>query len=129
MRPARPRDDVDLVTRFEQRVGADAAQRYEAVSAEDRDRLRMWTGEPVNPTNRTETMPLFLRSVVYRVAAQDPAVFRAVCRRINAFDPVDALAANDELLDRAEKLFTELAPSDPPPPRAAMLAHLRDATD
>jgi hypothetical protein len=71
-------------------------------------------------------MPLFLRSVVYRVAAQDPTILRAVCRRINLLDPVDALASNDELLDHAEKLFSELSPAAAPPPRATVLAALRD---
>jgi 2-polyprenyl-6-methoxyphenol hydroxylase-like FAD-dependent oxidoreductase len=109
-------DDVELATTFDQSVGPDAAQRYEAVSTEDRDRLRLWSGETINPTDRTDTMALFLRSVVYRVATQDPAILRAVCRRINLLDPVDALAANEQLLDRA----------DAPPPRTTMLAALRD---
>jgi 2-polyprenyl-6-methoxyphenol hydroxylase-like FAD-dependent oxidoreductase len=119
-------DDIDLVSTFEQSVGADAAQRYAAVSAEDRDRLRLWTGEAINPADRADSMPLFLRAVVYRVASQDPVILRAVCRRINLLDPVDALAADAELLDRAERLFDELAPADAPPPRATMLAALRD---
>jgi 2-polyprenyl-6-methoxyphenol hydroxylase-like FAD-dependent oxidoreductase len=119
-------DDVELATTFEQSVGADAAQRYEAVSAEDRDRVRLWSGQPINPADRSDTMPLFLRSVVYRVAAQDPAVFRAVCRRINLLDPVDALEANEDLLDRAETLFRDHPPSGAPPPRITMLAALHD---
>jgi 2-polyprenyl-6-methoxyphenol hydroxylase-like FAD-dependent oxidoreductase len=120
--------DVDVVTRFEQTVGVDAAQRYEAVSAEDTDRVRLWSGEPINPADRTDTMQLFLRSIVYRVAAQDPALFRAVCRRINLLDPVDALAEDEELLGRAERLFNETPPASAPPPRATMLAALRDTT-
>lgn len=81
-------DDGDVVMTFEEAVGADAAARFEAVSGEDRDRVRLWSGEPINPTDRRETLPLFLRSVVYRVAALDPVLFRAVCRRINLFDPI-----------------------------------------
>ena len=119
-------DDVDLVSRFEQTVGVDAAQRYEAVSTEDRDRVRLWSGETINPTDRTDTMSLFLRSVVYRVAAHDPAIFRSVCRRINLLDPVDALAANEELLDRAERLFNELPPTGGSPSRTTMMASLQD---
>ena len=61
-------DDTELIMAFESAVGADAAARYEAVSAEDRDRIRLWSGQPINPTDRLDTMPLFLRSVVYRVA-------------------------------------------------------------
>lgn len=58
-------------------------------------------------------------------AVQDPALFRAVCRRINLLDPVGALAADEELLDRDERLFKELPPTGAPPPRATMLAALR----
>jgi hypothetical protein len=120
------RGDADLVTTVERSVGPDAAERFEAVSAEDSDRVRLWSGEPIDPTDRTDTMPLFLRTVVPRVAGQDPAIFRALCRRINLLDPVDTLATNEELLDRAAKLYADLPPPDPAPPRATMLAALRN---
>jgi 2-polyprenyl-6-methoxyphenol hydroxylase-like FAD-dependent oxidoreductase len=118
-------NDIDIVTRLEQSIGADAAQRYEAVSAEDRDRLRLWSGAPIDTADRADTMALFLRSVVYRVATQDPAILRAVCRRINLLDPVDALAKNHALLDRANELYNELPPTDAPS-AAAIMAALRD---
>jgi 2-polyprenyl-6-methoxyphenol hydroxylase-like FAD-dependent oxidoreductase len=117
--------DADLVMRVEQAVGTDAAERFAGVSAEDADRIRIWSGEGVDPTDRTQTMPLFLRSVVYRVATQDPEILRAVCRRINLLDPIGALAHNTELLDRAEKLFAQLPPAAPPPAPAAMLTAMR----
>lgn len=116
-------DNADLVLTFERAVGADAFARYAAVSAEDRDRIRLWSGEPITPTDRTDSMQLFLRSVVYRVAPRDPALLRAVCRRIDLLDPVDALANDAELLDRAEKLFRELPPVVPVP-RTDLLAAL-----
>jgi 2-polyprenyl-6-methoxyphenol hydroxylase-like FAD-dependent oxidoreductase len=119
-------DDADLVRSFEDAVGEDAAARYAAVSAEDRDRIRLWTGAPLDPTDRHDTMPLYLRTVVYRVAVRDPALLRAVCRRVNMLDPVDALAGDQDLLDRAEKLFRELPPQPAPTPRTTMLAALRD---
>ena len=118
-------DDDDLAATFEQAVGADAAQRFAAVTAEDRDRFRLWSGQPVDPGDRNDTMPLFLRSVVYRAAGRDPEILRAVCRRINMLDPVDALATDEQLLDRAEQLCRELPPPDPPPPRTTVLAALR----
>jgi hypothetical protein len=96
-----------------------------AVTAEDRDRLRLWSGQPLNPLDRNETMSLFLRTVVYRVAAQDPAILRAVCRRINLLTPVDALAADDQLLDRAEELYRALPHPAAPPSRDTMLAALQ----
>jgi 2-polyprenyl-6-methoxyphenol hydroxylase-like FAD-dependent oxidoreductase len=116
-------DDTALVMTFANEVDADAVARFDAVSAEDRDRIRLWTGEPINPTDRNDTMPLFLRSVVYRASVQDPALLRAVCRRINLLDPVDALPSDPELLDRAEALFKQLPPTSPTP-RAAVLAAL-----
>ena len=119
-------DDADLVATVEREVGGDAAERFAAVSAEDRDRARLWSGEPIDPTRRADTLPLFLRTVVTRAGLRDPEILRAVCRRINLLDPVGALAADTELLDRAEQVFREMPPGDPPPPRAAMLAHLRD---
>ncbi len=114
-RTTRSANDPEVITAFEATIGADAAARYEAVSAEDRDRVRLWSGEPIDPTNRRDTMPLFLRSVVYRAATLDATLLRAVCRRINLLDPIDALPANQELLDRGETLFRELPPITPVP--------------
>jgi 2-polyprenyl-6-methoxyphenol hydroxylase-like FAD-dependent oxidoreductase len=119
-------DDTDLVQRFEASVGVDAEARYEAVSAEDRDRVRLWSGERVDPTDRSESMPLFLRTVVYRAAAADPSLLRAVCRRINMLDPIDELPENTELLDHAEAIFREL-PAVPSTPRATVLDALQDS--
>ena len=106
----RATDDTNLVLTFKEAIGADATSRYEAVCVEDRDRVRLWSGEPIDPTDRADTMPLFLRSVVYRVAPQDPTLLRAVCRRIELLDPIHALATNPELLDRAKKLLTSSRP-------------------
>jgi 2-polyprenyl-6-methoxyphenol hydroxylase-like FAD-dependent oxidoreductase len=119
-------DDTDLMLRFEASVGADAEARYEAVSAEDRDRVRLWSGEPINPTDRSESMPLFLRTVVYRAAAADPTLLRAVCRRINMLDPIDALPEDTRLLDRAEELYRGL-PSVPPTSRGVVVGALHDS--
>jgi 2-polyprenyl-6-methoxyphenol hydroxylase-like FAD-dependent oxidoreductase len=116
-------NDADLAMTFANAVDDDAVARFEAVSAEDRDRIRLWTGEPINPTDRLDTMPLFLRTVVYRASAQDPVLLRAVCRRINLLDPVDALPSDHALLDRAEALFKELPPATPVP-RGTVLAAL-----
>src|SRR3569832_1672697 len=49
-------DPADLVKMVEQAVGADAAERFAAVSAEDADRVRIWSGEGVDPTDRRQTM-------------------------------------------------------------------------
>ena len=117
-------DETELVTRFEAVVGPDTAARFDAVATEDRDRVRLWSGEPIDPSDRTDTMPLFLRTVVYRAAAMDPQILRAVCRRINLLDPVDALAQNTELLDRAAAIAGELPPvTQPAKAEAAAALH------
>jgi hypothetical protein len=115
-------DPNDLTISFAEAVGPDATERFHAVSAEDRDRYRAWSGHPITVTDRHDTMSLFLRSVVYRVATRDPAILRAVCRRINALDPVDALSAQTDLLDRAETIYRDIASGLPAaPPRTDLL--------
>jgi 2-polyprenyl-6-methoxyphenol hydroxylase-like FAD-dependent oxidoreductase len=118
-------DDIDLVTCFESGVGADASARFHEVSAEDRDRARWWSGEPIDITDPAVSLPLFLRFIAYPAAARDPALLRAVARRINALDPVDRLAGHPELLDRARALHAETAADRPSMPlRSLILAAL-----
>jgi hypothetical protein len=118
-------DDIDLVTCFESEVGADTSARFHAVSAEDRDRARWWSGEPIDITDPAVSLPLFLRFIVYPAAIRDPALLRAVARRINALDSVDRLAGDPELLDRARALHAESAAARPSvPPRFLILAAL-----
>lgn len=118
-------DDAAVITAFEDLVGDDARARFEAVSAEDRDRVRLWSGKPIDVSDRSDSMPLFIRTVVTRAAVRDAAVLRALCRRVNLLDPVDALASDDALLDRAERLAAD-APIPSPPPRDGVLAALHD---
>ncbi len=117
-------DVIEFGASFAQAAAADAAARFRAVSAEDADRVRLWSGRPIDVTDRTDTMALFLRSVVYRAAPGDPELFRAVVRRINALDPVDALAHDARLLDRAESLGASQPPAPPPPSRDRLIAAL-----
>lgn len=123
---ARDATDVDdVAVRLEQRIGADARSRFEAAAAEDADRLRLWSGEPLDVTDRSATMPLFLRAVVARVAASDPELLRAVARRVNGLDPLDALPQRTDLLDRARALYDERRDTFPaPPPKAQLLEAL-----
>jgi len=116
-------DPSDLAVSFDAAIGADVRQRFRAVSAEDADRLRLWSGEPLDVTDRTQSMALFLRFVVYRASAGDPDLLRAVARRINALDPPDRLAEDDELLDRGAALYASLPPAAVPA-RATLLTAL-----
>jgi 2-polyprenyl-6-methoxyphenol hydroxylase-like FAD-dependent oxidoreductase len=116
-------DVTELAEAFGSEVDPDLAARWRDVTDEDRDRARIWGGEPVDVTDREASLPFYLRSVVYRVAPQDPELLRAVTRRINALDPVDALAARRDLLERADALYDGIRGSvAPPPPREQLLS-------
>jgi 2-polyprenyl-6-methoxyphenol hydroxylase-like FAD-dependent oxidoreductase len=122
---AKADDVVELGALLAAEVDADLQARFDAVTAEDRDRARIWGGEPIDVTDPTQSMPFYLRSVVMRVAPRDPALMRAVTRRINALDSVDLLESDVALLARAESLYDEIRGSiPPPPPRAQLLAAL-----
>jgi len=97
-------DPRSLAIGFDKAVGADAAARFDAVSAEDRDRLRLWQGEPIDVRDPGDSMALFLRMTAYPAAAKDPDLFRAVARRINLLDPPDALSHDEGLIARAREI-------------------------
>lgn len=118
-------DLAELGALFAAEVDPDLQARYDAVTAEDRDRARIWAGEPVDVTDPAATMPFFLRSVVYRVAPRDPTLMRAAARRINALDPVDQLESSPDLLARSQELYADLSGTvAPPPPRWVLLEAL-----
>ena len=118
---ATAQDHEDLALRFEDLIGDEARERFAAVGAEDEERRRIWGGEPVDPTDREQAPAMFLRSVVYRCAPGDPELLRAVARRVNALDPVDALAQRTDLLDRAAARFDEIRSGLPAPPAKGQL--------
>jgi flavin-dependent dehydrogenase len=118
-------DVAELGALFGAEVDADLRARYETVSAEDRDRARVWGGEPLDVTDPAASMPLFIRAVVFRVAALDPAVLRAVGRRAHALDPIDQLESDPDLIRRARELYAGLRDTVPAsPPRERLLAAL-----
>lgn len=101
---------------FEAVHAADAGQRWTSVTAEDRDRIRWWSGEAIDPLDPASSMPLFLRHVVYPAASHDPDIFRKVARRIDALDPVGALEADTALIDRARRIHHALVAAGRLPP-------------
>jgi 2-polyprenyl-6-methoxyphenol hydroxylase-like FAD-dependent oxidoreductase len=111
---------------FDDAVGADAAARYDAVSAEDRDRLRLWQGEPIDVRDPADSMALFLRMTAYAAAGNDPELFRAVARRVNMLDPPDTLEHNATLIARAQQIAHD---SGPPPSGGPARAELLQAID
>jgi hypothetical protein len=65
---ARRSDDPEAIALgFDEAVGADAAARFDAVSAEDRDRLRLWGGEPIDVRDPRDSIALFLRLLPIRL--------------------------------------------------------------
>jgi hypothetical protein len=107
---------------FDDAVGADAAVRFDAVSAEDRDRVRLWRGERINVREPGDSIALFLRMTAYPAAAKDADLFRAVARRVNMLDPPDKLERNAALITRAQQIARDAGP--PPPGRPARTALL-----
>jgi 2-polyprenyl-6-methoxyphenol hydroxylase-like FAD-dependent oxidoreductase len=109
---------------FDDAVGADAAARFDAVSAEDRDRLRLWRGEPIDVRDPRDSIALFLRMSAYPAAANDPDLFRAVARRVNLLDPPDALERDEALIARAQQIARD---GGSPPAGRPTRAELLDA--
>ena len=109
-------DRVDLARRFDEAVGEDLERRYQAVSDEDRDRARLWAGEPIDVTDPAASLPLFLRAVVYKVAPADPQLLRAVVRRIDLLDPTNWLEQNCDLHELALEILRRMGQRDALPP-------------
>jgi 2-polyprenyl-6-methoxyphenol hydroxylase-like FAD-dependent oxidoreductase len=122
-------DDPRVLARaFDDAVGGDAAARFDAVSAEDRDRLRLWQGEPLDVRDPGHSMALFLRMTAYPAAVKDPDLFRAVARRVNLLDPPDALEQDKALIARAQQLAADGGSSPARgAPRPELLAAIAEA--
>jgi hypothetical protein len=111
---------------FEDAVGADAAARFDAVSAEDRDRLRLSRGEPIDVRDPGDSIALFLRMTAYPAAAKDAELFRAVARRVNMLDPPDKLEHDATLIARAQQIARDAGPPPPGgPTRSELLAAIQ----
>jgi 2-polyprenyl-6-methoxyphenol hydroxylase-like FAD-dependent oxidoreductase len=121
-------DPLEASEAFEALHGPDLVARFEAVSAEDVDRQRWWSGELSDPTDPSQSMALALRFAVYPAAGRDPEIFPAVARRIGALDPVGALVARSDLINRAmtiRRRAAEGAPAAALPSRDELVAVLR----
>jgi hypothetical protein len=122
---SRTDDTRAIALDFDDAMGADAAARFDAVSAEDRDRLRLWGGESIDVRNPRDSMALFLRMTAYPAAIKDPSLFRAVARRVNLLDSPDALEQDDNLITRAQQIARDCAPAPPlGPARSELLERI-----
>jgi hypothetical protein len=118
----------DLVLGCDETIGADAASRFDAVSAEDRDRIRLWKGEQIDIRDPRDSMALFLRLTAYPASMADADLFRAVARRVNALDPPDAMERDDVLLARAMELAGDAPRPRIGPTREELLALIAGAS-
>jgi 2-polyprenyl-6-methoxyphenol hydroxylase-like FAD-dependent oxidoreductase len=120
-------DVGDIALRFHEAAGRDAEKVYRAVVSEDRDRARRWGGGEIDVTDPDASMPLFLRSVVYRVAMNNSSILRAVARRTDLLDLPDLLERDEDLLERSRAIYKELCRAGefvPGPQRTQLLGAL-----
>ena len=120
-------DPTEVGLGFHERVREAAMKRFEAVAVEDRDRLSMYSGEPIDVTDPRDSVPLFLRLIMPRVAIGDAELLRAVLRRVNMIESPDVLANDTQMLDQGRRLFLGSGISEAPvaqPSRADVLEAL-----
>ena len=120
-------DHDELARRFDEAVGEDLERRYQAVTDEDRDRARLWAGEPIDVTDPAASLPLFLRAVIYKVAPADPRLLRAVARRIDLLDPPNWLEENRDLHQLALEILGGMGERDALPPPGPSRLQMLDA--
>jgi hypothetical protein len=123
--------DGDAFEAYAAAVTPAVRERFELATALDEQRLRMWTGAPVDFRHHEGDYALFSVVAGGAVALVDPDVFRVVVRRLGLLDSTTVLDADVELRSRIERRFDELLATRPPPPplsREEMLAVVLDST-
>jgi hypothetical protein len=96
---------------FHAEVSEDDGARFESASAEDRDRARLWRGEPLDVTDPDSSLALFIRMTLYPLAQSDPDLWRATARRVNALERMTALERDEGLIARARELAADAPPA------------------
>ena len=94
---------------------ADATLAFNAWHEADRARSRRWRGEEADTTTPEVEFASFVVSVLFPLAAPDSAIFRAVQRRGQLLDPVNALSQDRALRDHATALMAERQKTVSPP--------------
>lgn len=100
-------------------------ERFELAVALDGQRLRMWTGAPVDYARKDGDYALFSFVACGAVAMVDPEVFRLYIRRMGLLDSTRVLDSDERLKQRIEDVFRGMLAKPPPasgPSRQAMLA-------
>jgi 2-polyprenyl-6-methoxyphenol hydroxylase-like FAD-dependent oxidoreductase len=107
-------DPTAIQADFHGRTRDTAESRFNSVSVEDRDRLRVYSGEALDVTDPKVSVAMFLRLTLPRVAPLDATLLRAILRRIDMLDVPDVLASDRDLLDQSREVY--LASQDALPP-------------
>jgi hypothetical protein len=82
---------------FEERAGRFSLGYYEAAAGEDAARSALWQGDKLNDADSWG----FYVSTLQPASSRDPYVYRAVYRRVNLLDGINAIFSDDEILARA----------------------------
>jgi 2-polyprenyl-6-methoxyphenol hydroxylase-like FAD-dependent oxidoreductase len=124
-----PRDSEAQALAFEARRGAEIHGRFELSRARDRAFRRLQDGLPEWDDSARDYR--LIHSVIVPAAEEDPDVYRALTRWELQLDPVDALAENTAVIERALALAAARESEEdgtPTPTRDALLELIADAT-
>ena len=91
-------------------------ERFELATALDEQRLRMWTGGPVDYSRRDADYALFSVVAGGAAALSDPEVFRMYVRRMGLLDSTRVLDQDEHMKGRIEELFRGMRSNAPPSP-------------
>jgi 2-polyprenyl-6-methoxyphenol hydroxylase-like FAD-dependent oxidoreductase len=110
-------DPTAIQEDFHRRTRRSAESRFDSVSVEDRDRLRLYGGEALDVADPRVSVSMFLRLTLPRVAPLDAAFLRAMLRRIDMLDLPDVLASDLDLLDHGREVYLASRDALPPIPQ------------
>jgi 2-polyprenyl-6-methoxyphenol hydroxylase-like FAD-dependent oxidoreductase len=110
-------DDLgDAGAAYAARVEPALRERYALATALDSQRLRMWQGEPVDPTSPDGDYALFSMVAAGAAALVDPDVFRVFVRRIGLLDGTEVLDGDRALQQHIAGVFGEMRKAPRPAP-------------
>jgi len=101
-------------------------ERYEFATSLDEQRLRIWTGEPVNLASPDGNYALFTVAAAGAVAPLDAEIVRCFLRRMGLLDSTAVLDDDTEMQGKIESLFKGLLskPRAPLGPSIDEMRHL-----
>jgi 2-polyprenyl-6-methoxyphenol hydroxylase-like FAD-dependent oxidoreductase len=101
-------EPADVADAYSAATLPEARERYHWIKQLDEQRLRLWTGQPVELDRHDGAYALFCMAAGGAVARVDPDVFRVFKRRIGLLDRVGVLDDDVAMRERIQRRFTEL---------------------